>query len=88
MVTGKTSERSLRLATECAMLTSMRFVILGTVLSVGILAQTPARIQTGPAVGSPIPKFSASDQNGRTQTLESVAGPKGTILVFYRSADW
>jgi hypothetical protein len=42
----------------------------------------------GPAVGTRVPAFSAIDQFGRTQTLESVAGPAGTMIVFYRSADW
>lgn len=45
-------------------------------------------IKTGPAVGSPTPDFSALDQAGRTQTLKSIMGPKGAMLVFYRSADW
>jgi hypothetical protein len=45
-------------------------------------------IKTGPAVGQPVPEFSAQDQAGRTQTLKSVMGPKGTMLVFFRSADW
>ena len=45
-------------------------------------------IKTGPAVGSPAPDFSALDQAGRTQTLQSIMGPKGAMLVFYRSADW
>jgi hypothetical protein len=45
-------------------------------------------IKTGPAAGSPAPDFSAVDQAGRTQTLKSIMGPKGAMLVFYRSADW
>jgi hypothetical protein len=43
---------------------------------------------TGPAIGQPVPDFSLPDQSGRTQTLKSVSGPKGTMLVFFRSADW
>jgi hypothetical protein len=42
----------------------------------------------GPAVGSAMPSFSAVDQNGKTRTLASLLGPKGAILVFFRSADW
>jgi hypothetical protein len=42
----------------------------------------------GPAIGQPVPEFSLQDQSGRTQTLKSVSGPKGTMLVFFRSADW
>ena len=45
-------------------------------------------VKTGPAAGSPAPDFSALDQEGRTQTLRSIMGPKGAMLVFYRSADW
>ena len=45
-------------------------------------------IKTGPAAGSLLPDFSAPDQAGRTQTLKSIMGPKGAMLVFYRSADW
>ena len=45
-------------------------------------------IKTGPAIGQPVPDFSLQDQTGQTQTLKSVSGPKGTMLVFFRSADW
>jgi hypothetical protein len=44
--------------------------------------------RTGPAVSQPVPDFSLRDQSGQTQTLKSVRGPKGTMLVFFRSADW
>ncbi|MEW6321404.1 MAG: hypothetical protein AB1635_09980 [Acidobacteriota bacterium] len=42
----------------------------------------------GPQVGARIPDFSGVDQAGRTQTLQSAAGPNGLMLVFFRSADW
>ena len=45
-------------------------------------------IKTGPEVGQPVPEFSAIDQDGRTQTLKSIMGAKGAMLVFFRSADW
>jgi hypothetical protein len=45
-------------------------------------------IKTGPNVGQQVPAFSATDQNGRNQTLKSIMGPKGAMLVFFRSADW
>ena len=47
-----------------------------------------ATLPTGPAIGATIPAFSAPDQNGNPQTLKTIAGPKGAMLVFYRSADW
>lgn len=42
----------------------------------------------GPQVGARVADFSLQDQNGQKRSLESVAGPKGTMLVFFRSADW
>lgn len=42
----------------------------------------------GPKVGQPAIDFHLPDQTGQIRTLESVAGPKGTMLVFFRSADW
>ena len=45
-------------------------------------------IKTGPDIGQQAPAFSAQDQAGRNQTLQSIMGPKGAMLVFFRSADW
>jgi hypothetical protein len=42
----------------------------------------------GLAVGQKAPAFSARDQFGRVQTLETLKGPNGTVLLFFRSADW
>ncbi len=42
----------------------------------------------GLAVGQKAPAFSLHDQFGRVQTLYSLKGPKGTVLLFFRSADW
>jgi hypothetical protein len=45
-------------------------------------------IKTGPGIGQQVPAFSAVDQHGRVQTLKSIMGPGGAMLVFFRSADW
>jgi hypothetical protein len=42
----------------------------------------------GLTVGQRAPNFSLHDQLGRTQTLDSLKGPNGTVLLFFRSADW
>jgi hypothetical protein len=42
----------------------------------------------GPQIGQRALDISLPDQMGRVRTLSSVAGPKGTMLVFFRSADW
>ena len=45
-------------------------------------------VPTGPQVGESVPEFRLRDQNGSEKTLRSLLGPKGALLVFYRSADW
>lgn len=54
--------------------------------TIRVAAVTPLAI--GLAVGQKAPTISAHDQFGRLQTLESLKGEKGTVLLFFRSADW
>jgi len=42
----------------------------------------------GLAVGQKAPAFTAHDQFGHEQTLDTLRGPRGTALLFFRSADW
>jgi hypothetical protein len=42
----------------------------------------------GPKVGERLPDFGLRDQHGNEQSLKSLIGPKGAIVVFFRSADW
>jgi len=42
----------------------------------------------GLAVGQKAPAFSLHDQTGRAQTLDTLKGSNGTLLLFFRSADW
>ena len=42
----------------------------------------------GPQAGGRVPDFSLPDQTGRIQTLQSIMGSRGAMLVFLRSADW
>ena len=42
----------------------------------------------GPNVGMRVQDFRLQDQNENEKTLGSIIGPKGALLVFYRSADW
>lgn len=62
----------------------MRRTSLLALFAAALSGQTGA----GPAAGERVPDFSATDQAGRTQTLQSIMGPKGAVLVFHRSADW
>ena len=57
----------------------------------GIVGQAPVAIDTskvGPQVGAVVPAFTGVDQFGKSHTLASSYGPKGAMLVFFRSADW
>lgn len=76
-----------------ARLTQMRvsqYLGLAVLLaSVAGAAQAPVDVDAlGPQPGARVPEFSATDQFGRTQTLKSLLGPNGAMLVFNRSADW
>ena len=42
----------------------------------------------GLSVGQKAPAFLLHDQFGRVQTLETLKGANGTVLLFFRSADW
>jgi len=50
--------------------------------------QAVAPNDVGLAVGAPAPRFQARDQFGSDQTERTVAGKNGTVLLFFRSADW
>ena len=53
--------------------------------------ETPLRIDVsklGPQVGERVPNFTLQDQSGKAWTLQSIMGPHGAMLVFYRSAGW
>ena len=76
---------------------NMRFLITLPALALLVvpLGQAPAQPRVkvdvpklGPQVGQQVPAFSLKDQTGKVQTLQSVMGPKGAMLVFLRSADW
>lgn len=75
----------------------MRLLRMWPVLTLVLLSPDPAAPQPrqkidvsklGPQVGQRVPGFSLKDQTGKVQTLRSVMGPKGAMLVFFRSADW
>ncbi len=42
----------------------------------------------GIVVGQKAPPFSLRDQAGNVQTLDTLKGTNGTVLLFFRSADW
>jgi len=80
--------------------TMMRVMVLGLAVGLScyswtIQAQQPAAARTkvdvsklGPQVSQVVPDFRLHDQSGKEWTRSSIMGPKGALLLFYRSADW
>ncbi len=69
----------------------MKIATILVALTLGSQLAGQAPIDTskiGPQVGSVAPAFSGTDQDGVNRSLASVAGRRGTMLVFFRSADW
>ena len=60
----------------------------GTLESPTIHVASVELMSIGLAVGQKAPAFSLHDEFGHVQTLDSLKGTNGTILLFFRSADW
>jgi len=69
-------------------------LMLFGVLAIGAARQAPPAkpaadlAKLGPQAAQRVPDFSLPDQKGQTRALKSILGPKGAMLVFFRSADW
>jgi hypothetical protein len=75
------------------MLTPMRLtriLAMGLAVAAGaaLFAQQVDVSSIGPRIGDRVTDFRLTDQHGREQSIAGAAGPKGTMLVFFRSADW
>jgi len=42
----------------------------------------------GLEIGQQAPAFALPDQFGHEHTNETLKGPKGTVILFFRSSDW
>jgi cytochrome oxidase Cu insertion factor (SCO1/SenC/PrrC family) len=45
-------------------------------------------LSVGLEIGQQAPAFTLPDQFGHEQSNETLKGSKGTVLLFFRSADW
>ena len=71
---------------------------IAVLFCVGLLAlaraqeKPPANDVVAPSIGLEIgqraPAFTLRDQLGHEQSNETLKGSKGTVLLFFRSADW
>lgn len=53
-----------------------------------VLAVIAAPAAAFPAVGDKAPAVAGTDINGNARTLKQLAGRKGSVLMFFRSASW
>lgn len=61
--------------------------VMASSLTLGLAAHADAPF--GPKVGTQAADIGArQDQSGKLRRLSELAGPKGVVLVFYRSAGW
>jgi hypothetical protein len=78
--------------TICLPMKLLSFSWPAVILTFALLAQSPdTKIDVsklGPRAGERVPDFNLRDQTGKIQTVQSIMGPKGAMLVFLRSADW
>ena len=65
----------------------MRRSLAGLVLLATALSLAAQNLPGVPA-GKLAPPFRARDQFAKEQTLSSLMGPNGLVLLFFRSADW
>jgi cytochrome oxidase Cu insertion factor (SCO1/SenC/PrrC family) len=67
------------------------FLFLG-LLGLSVPTEQKVSPDNSPSIGLEIgqhaPAFAKSDQFGKEQSNETLKGSKGTILLFFRSADW
>src|SRR5688500_13140202 len=72
----------------------MNFMILVAVALAATLWPQPPRLAPSgasarpPSVGDSLATVAGLDQSGASRTARSLAGPKGAVITFLRSADW
>lgn len=63
-------------------------LILAHALNGSASSQAKKPFDVGPKVGQRVPEFRLEDHSGNFQTLQTLKGSNGLVLVFFRSADW
>jgi peroxiredoxin len=78
-----------------ALFAAVRFTTAGSGIALTLLggmlhatAASAAPIDIGPAVGTVAPPLHVVNDAGVPQTVQSLSGPHGVVLVFFRSAAW
>ena len=81
-------DRLVEVSGKLAPMTRVLMLALVLVGAVAVGAQQVDVTMLGPQVGDRVTDFRLMDQNGEARTIAGAAGPKGTMVVFFRSADW
>jgi hypothetical protein len=63
-------------------------LLLALLLAALLVATGSAQVMPGVDVGKAAPALQSRDQFGKEQTLASLMGAKGLVLLFFRSSDW
>jgi peroxiredoxin len=69
----------------------IKIIQLGLCLSAVLFSNSMFQahaLESGLQTGDTVPAFTLKDQDGKVQTLRSLSGPHGLLLLFSRSADW
>ena len=66
----------------------MRIAIAFALAAVAGAGHAAYQDDWGPSVGAELPALAATDQDRAEQRLASLAGERGLLLFFVRSADW
>ncbi len=65
-----------------------RRTILLAIVAAAAVPAVAASIKVGPAVGTKAPPITATTLAGKPATMAAMAGSKGLVIVFFRSAEW
>ena len=67
-----------------------RLMVAGALAGMAQLALADAEYAAawGPSAGTTAPLLAAEDQDGNQQTLATLTGTNGLLIVFNRSVDW
>ncbi len=74
---------------NACLLSIIAALLLALPMSTAAQDRAPIDVHSlGSQVGEHVPDFNLPDQHGRPQTLDSIMGPNGAMLLFHRSANW
>ena len=65
----------------------VRLALLPTVVA-WLLPAWALAFDVGPPVGAPAPALHATNVDGKPVDVRAISGPKGVVLLFFRSAKW